>query len=268
MQISTIINQNLEKPSRNPSNRTKVNILKKKNCQIACQKNLAQSSRKCSNIKILAKIKGNESKKFRKLTNIRFISCLCTNNVSEGTGEGGCRVGFFYCSNTLWKGKNEAEQKFKARSSNNMQYKVPLEISRTCKFSQSKFTLFDLKPCISIHFYVDLYLFCIYCTVYVFIFYCILIPCAEASVSIADIAGLWDHHGCQAAFQHLNLQWALQSALSYIDKPAQRSLADQRRTGPPGYRGWTRFYSLYSLAGRSDFCRLTPLSGPSWLRFV
>ncbi len=30
MQISTIINQNFEKPSRNPSNRTKVNILKKK----------------------------------------------------------------------------------------------------------------------------------------------------------------------------------------------------------------------------------------------
>ncbi len=48
MQILTIINQNFEKLSRNPSNRTKVNI---------------------SNIEILAKIVGKESKLFRKLTN-------------------------------------------------------------------------------------------------------------------------------------------------------------------------------------------------------
>ena len=73
MQISTIKNQNLEKPSRNPSNRTKVNILKKKNVclpQIFGSAN-AQSQQKCSNIKILAKIEGKELKFFPKLTNAR-----------------------------------------------------------------------------------------------------------------------------------------------------------------------------------------------------
>ncbi len=57
MQISSIINQNIEKLSRNPSNRTK---LKKKKNFIARPKNFcsvyAQSEQKCSNIKILAKI--------------------------------------------------------------------------------------------------------------------------------------------------------------------------------------------------------------------
>ena len=63
MQISTIKNQNLEKPSRNPSNRTIVKILKKKKFLDISQKKFgsayAQSPRKCSNFEILAKIEGN-----------------------------------------------------------------------------------------------------------------------------------------------------------------------------------------------------------------
>jgi hypothetical protein len=63
MQISTKKNQNLEKPSRNPSNRIIVKILKKKNFLDIFQKKFgsayAQSPRKCSNFEILAKIIGN-----------------------------------------------------------------------------------------------------------------------------------------------------------------------------------------------------------------
>jgi hypothetical protein len=63
MQISTIKNQNLEKPSSNPSNRTIVNILKKKIFLDISPKKFgsayAQSLRKCSNFEILAKIEGN-----------------------------------------------------------------------------------------------------------------------------------------------------------------------------------------------------------------
>jgi hypothetical protein len=58
MQISTIKNQNLEKPS----NRTIVKILKKKFLDISQKKfgsAYAQSLRKCSNFEILAKIEGN-----------------------------------------------------------------------------------------------------------------------------------------------------------------------------------------------------------------
>jgi hypothetical protein len=40
MQISPIKNPNFEKPFRNPSNRTQVNILQKKNFWISLQKNL------------------------------------------------------------------------------------------------------------------------------------------------------------------------------------------------------------------------------------
>jgi hypothetical protein len=40
MQILTLNNRNFQKPSRNPSNRTKVKILKKINFWIAHQKNL------------------------------------------------------------------------------------------------------------------------------------------------------------------------------------------------------------------------------------
>ncbi len=63
MQISTIKNQNLEKPSRNPFNMTIVKILKKKFLDISQKKfgsPYAQSTRKCSNFEILAKIEGNQ----------------------------------------------------------------------------------------------------------------------------------------------------------------------------------------------------------------
>ena len=67
MQISPQKNQNFETPSRNPSNRTKVKILKKKFLDIYQNKfgsAYAQSPRKCSNIKIQAKIEGKEAKFF------------------------------------------------------------------------------------------------------------------------------------------------------------------------------------------------------------
>ena len=71
MQISPIKNLNFEKPSRNLSNRTKVKILKKKKLLDISQKKFgsayAQSPRKCSNIEILAKIKGKEAKFFSKI---------------------------------------------------------------------------------------------------------------------------------------------------------------------------------------------------------
>jgi hypothetical protein len=62
MLISTIKNQNLEKPSRNSFNRTIVKILKKKFFGYLPKKfgsAYAQSPRKCSNFEILAKIEGN-----------------------------------------------------------------------------------------------------------------------------------------------------------------------------------------------------------------
>jgi hypothetical protein len=68
MQISPT--KNFEKPSRNLSNRTKVKILKKKFLGISEKKfgsAYAQSSRKCSNIEILAKIEGKEAKKISKI---------------------------------------------------------------------------------------------------------------------------------------------------------------------------------------------------------
>jgi hypothetical protein len=72
MQISTIKNPNFEKPFRNPSNRTQVNIL-----DISPKKfgsAYAQSPRKCSNFEILAKIEGKEAKFFLKINqgNIRI----------------------------------------------------------------------------------------------------------------------------------------------------------------------------------------------------
>jgi hypothetical protein len=60
MQISNLKNQNFEKPSRKSSNKTKVNILKKKNVGSV----YAQSPRKCSNIEILAKIEGKDANFF------------------------------------------------------------------------------------------------------------------------------------------------------------------------------------------------------------
>jgi hypothetical protein len=62
MQISPIKNQNLEKPSRNPSIRTIVKIWRKKNLAYLYKKfgsAYAQSPRKCSNFEILPKIEGN-----------------------------------------------------------------------------------------------------------------------------------------------------------------------------------------------------------------
>jgi hypothetical protein len=53
MQILTIKNRNFEKPFINPSNKTKVNFLRKKFGSA-----YAQSPRKCSNFEILAKIEG------------------------------------------------------------------------------------------------------------------------------------------------------------------------------------------------------------------
>ncbi len=64
MQILTIKNPNFEKPFRNPSNRTQVNILEN-NFWISLQKfgsPYAQSPRKCSNFEIIAKIEGKEAK--------------------------------------------------------------------------------------------------------------------------------------------------------------------------------------------------------------
>jgi hypothetical protein len=70
MQISTTKNRNFEKPSRNSSNRTKVNILREKNIDSSPKKfgsAKAQSPRKCSNIEILAKIEGKEANCFSKI---------------------------------------------------------------------------------------------------------------------------------------------------------------------------------------------------------
>ncbi len=71
MQILPIKNQNFDKPSRNLSNRTKVKILEEKNIWISQQKKFGsaynQSPRKCSNIEILAKIEGKETKFFSEI---------------------------------------------------------------------------------------------------------------------------------------------------------------------------------------------------------
>ena len=70
MQILTTNNRNFQKPSKYPSNRTKVKILKKKFWDIFKKKfgsAYAQSPRKCSNIEILAKIEGKEAKFFSKI---------------------------------------------------------------------------------------------------------------------------------------------------------------------------------------------------------
>ncbi len=66
MQISPKKNQNFEKPSRNLSNRTKVD-LRKKFSQKKFGSAYAQSPRKCSNIEILAKIEGKEAKFFSQI---------------------------------------------------------------------------------------------------------------------------------------------------------------------------------------------------------
>ena len=70
MQILTVNNRNFQKPSWNPSNKTKVKILKKKFLDSSSKKfgsAYAQSPRKCSNIEFLAKIEGKEAKFFLKI---------------------------------------------------------------------------------------------------------------------------------------------------------------------------------------------------------
>ncbi len=70
MQILTINTRNFQKPSRKPSNRTKLKILKKNFLDCSSKKfgsAYAQSPRKCSKIKILAKIEGKEAKFFSKV---------------------------------------------------------------------------------------------------------------------------------------------------------------------------------------------------------
>jgi hypothetical protein len=71
MQILTINKRNFQKPFRNPSNKTKVKILKKNFFLDSSSKKFgsayAQSPRKCSNIEILAKIEGKEAKNFSKI---------------------------------------------------------------------------------------------------------------------------------------------------------------------------------------------------------
>ncbi len=67
MQILTLNNRNFQKPSRNPSNRTKVKSLKKNSLDSSSKKfgsAYTQSPQKCSNIEILAKIEGKEAKFF------------------------------------------------------------------------------------------------------------------------------------------------------------------------------------------------------------
>ncbi len=70
MQILTINKRNFQKPSRKPSKRTKVKILKKIFLDSSSKKfgsAYAQSPPKCSNIEILAKIEGKEVIFFSKI---------------------------------------------------------------------------------------------------------------------------------------------------------------------------------------------------------
>jgi hypothetical protein len=70
MKILPIKNQNFEKSSRNPSNRTKVKILGKKIVDISQKKfgsAYAQSPQKFSNIEILVKIKEKKRNIFKNL---------------------------------------------------------------------------------------------------------------------------------------------------------------------------------------------------------
>jgi hypothetical protein len=94
IQIWTIKNQNLEKQSRNPSNRTILKIRRKKFFLDISQKKFgsayAQSPRKCSTSKFWQKSKETKRNFFRKFTKgikgfdlgqkkiQKNISCLCT----------------------------------------------------------------------------------------------------------------------------------------------------------------------------------------------
>ncbi len=86
MQISPIKNQNFEKPSRNPSNRTKVKILKKKFLDISQKifcSGYAQSPRKCSNIEhlqhLVEGLPDPWSEEDWHLVQFRYFNCIwCT----------------------------------------------------------------------------------------------------------------------------------------------------------------------------------------------
>jgi hypothetical protein len=67
MQILTINNQNFQKPSRNPSNRTKVKILRKKNFLDSLSKKFGSTYAQSPNIEVLAKIEGKGAKFFSKI---------------------------------------------------------------------------------------------------------------------------------------------------------------------------------------------------------
>jgi hypothetical protein len=67
MQILTINNQNCQKPSRNPSNRTKVKILRKKIFLDSLSKKFVSTYAQSPNIEILAKIEGKEANFFSKI---------------------------------------------------------------------------------------------------------------------------------------------------------------------------------------------------------
>jgi hypothetical protein len=70
MQISPIKNQNFEKPSRNPSDRTKVKILTTKFFGYLSKKiwfRVCSVTAEMSNIEILAKIEGKGAKFFSKI---------------------------------------------------------------------------------------------------------------------------------------------------------------------------------------------------------
>ena len=93
MQISTIKNPNFEKPYRNPSNRTQVNILKKKNYWISLQKirfricsvtakmyelrNSGKKGMKRSDI-FVEKLPRDIRNWFSSKNQFKIISCLCT----------------------------------------------------------------------------------------------------------------------------------------------------------------------------------------------
>jgi hypothetical protein len=93
MQILTLNNRNFQKPSRNPSNRTKVKIKKKKFFWVAHQKNLVpRMLNHCGNVRTSKSWRKSMEKKrnfFHKFTKgikgfdlgkkkFKIISCLCT----------------------------------------------------------------------------------------------------------------------------------------------------------------------------------------------
>jgi hypothetical protein len=72
MQISAIKNKNFEKLSRNPSNRTKVKILKKKNFWVSLKKYLVpRMLSHCGNVRISKFWRKSKEKKRNFFANLR-----------------------------------------------------------------------------------------------------------------------------------------------------------------------------------------------------